>query len=270
MGHEAAGVIEGMGAKVEGFSLGDRVTFDSTVYCGECEYCLEGKVNLCDRRMVLGVSCGEYRSTALFAEYVAVPSRILYKLPPSLPFEHAAMIEAVSVAVHAVGRVKFQPGDASVVVGAGMIGLLLVQAARAVGCDRVIAVDLDKDRLKLAKELGATQSINPLESDTIETILGATAGQGARVSFEVVGSTPTVETAIQATRKGGAVVLVGNLALQVEFPLQSVVTREITLFGSCASAGEYPKCIELMDKGAIKVSPLISAQATLEEGAEWF
>ena len=270
MGHEAAGVIEGMGAKVEGFSLGDRVTFDSTVYCGECEYCLEGKVNLCDRRMVLGVSCGEYRRHGAFAEYVAVPSRILYKLPPSLPFEHAAMIEAVSVAVHAVGRVKFQPGDASVVVGAGMIGLLLVQAARAAGCDRVIAVDLDKDRLKLAKELGATQSINPLESDTIETILGATAGQGARVSFEVVGSTPTVETAIQATRKGGAVVLVGNLASQVEFPLQSVVTREITLFGSCASAGEYPKCIELMDKGAIKVSPLISAQATLEEGAEWF
>ena len=270
MGHEAAGVIEGMGAKVEGFSLGDRVTFDSTVYCGECEYCLEGKVNLCDRRMVLGVSCGEYRRHGAFAEYVAVPSRILYKLPPSLPFEHAAMIEAVSVAVHAVGRVKFQPGDSSVVVGAGMIGLLLVQAARAAGCDRVIAVDLDKDRLKLAKELGATQSINPIESDTIETILGATAGQGARVSFEVVGSTPTVETAIQATRKGGAVVLVGNLALQVEFPLQSVVTREITLFGSCASAGEYPKCIELMDKGAIKVSPLISAQATLEEGAEWF
>jgi len=270
MGHEAAGVIEGMGAKVEGFSLGDRVTFDSTVYCGECEYCLEGKVNLCDRRMVLGVSCGEYRRHGAFAEYVAVPSRILYKLPPSLPFEHAAMIEAVSVAVHAVGRVKFQPGDASVVVGAGMIGLLLVQAARAAGCYRVIAVDLDKDRLKLAKELGATQSINPLESDTIETILGATAGQGARVSFEVVGSTPTVETAIQATRKGGAVVLVGNLAPQVEFPLQSVVTREITLFGSCASAGEYPKCIELMDKGAIKVSPLISAQATLEEGAEWF
>ena len=270
MGHEAAGVIEGMGAKVEGFSLGDRVTFDSTVYCGECEYCLEGKVNLCDRRMVLGVSCGEYRRHGAFAEYVAVPSRILYKLPPSLPFEHAAMIEAVSVAVHAVGRVKFQPGDASVVVGAGMIGLLLVQAARAAGCDRVIAVDLDRDRLKLAKELGATQSINPLESDTIETILGATAGQGVRVSFEVVGSTPTVETAIQATRKGGAVVLVGNLAPQVEFPLQSVVTREITLFGSCASAGEYPKCIELMDKGAIKVSPLISAQATLEEGAEWF
>ena len=270
MGHEAAGVIEGMGAKVEGFSLGDRVTFDSTVYCGECEYCLEGKVNLCDRRMVLGVSCGEYRRHGAFAEYVAVPSRILYKLPPSLPFEHAAMIEAVSVAVPAVGRVKFQPGDASVVVGAGMIGLLLVQAARAAGCDRVIAVDLDKDRLKLAKELGATQSISPLESDTIETILGATAGQGVRVSFEVVGSTPTVETAIQATRKGGAVVLVGNLAPQVEFPLQSVVTREITLFGSCASAGEYPKCIELMDKGAIKVSPLISAQATLEEGAEWF
>ena len=190
MGHEAAGVIEGMGAKVEGFSLGDRVTFDSTVYCGECEYCLEGKVNLCDRRMVLGVSCGEYRRHGAFAEYVAVPSRILYKLPPSLPFEHAAMIEAVSVAVHAVGRVKFQPGDASVVVGAGMIGLLLVQAARAAGCDRVIAVDLDKDRLKLAKELGATQSINPLESDTIETILGATAGQGARVSSKWLAPLP--------------------------------------------------------------------------------
>lgn len=270
MGHEAAGVIEQMGAEVKGFELGDRVTFDSTVYCGECAYCREGKINLCDQRMVLGVSCGEYRRHGAFAEYVAVPSRILYKLPASLPFEYAAMIEAVSVAVHAVGRVEFESGDVAVVVGAGMIGLLLVQAVRAAGCDRVIAVDLDQDRLKLAEELGATQSINPKESNAIETILEATNGQGARVSFEVVGSTPTVETAIQATRKGGSVVLVGNLAPQVEFPLQSVVTREITLFGSCASAGEYPKCIELMDNGAIKVAPLISAEVSLEEGSGWF
>mgnify|MGYP003965312427 FL=1 len=270
MGHEAAGLIEECGSEVSGFSKGDRVTFDSTVYCGKCSYCKKGQVNLCDSRMVLGVSCEDYRRHGAFAEFVAVPSHIIYKLPDTFPFEHAAMIEAVSVAVHAVGRISFDSGDKSLVVGAGMIGLLLIQAIRSAGCREIIAVDMDNDRLNLAKKLGATQVINSQEVDALSFILNETEGQGVDKSFEVVGATPTVQLSIHAVRKGGSVVMVGNLAPEVELPLQSVVTREISLFGTCASAGEYPKCIELMADGSIQVDPLISAKAALEEGPEWF
>ena len=270
MGHEAAGLIEECGSEVSGFSKGDRVTFDSTVYCGKCSYCKKGQVNLCDSRMVLGVSCEDYRRHGAFAEFVAVPSHIIYKLPDTFPFEHAAMIEAVSVAVHAVGRISFDSGDKSLVVGAGMIGLLLIQAIRSAGCREIIAVDMDNDRLNLAKNLGATQVINSQEVDALSFILNETEGQGVDKSFEVVGATPTVQLSIHAVRKGGSVVMVGNLAPEVELPLQSVVTREISLFGTCASAGEYPKCIELMADGSIQVDPLISAKAALEEGPEWF
>ena len=270
MGHEAAGLIEECGSEVSGFSKGDRVTFDSTVYCGKCSYCKKGQVNLCDSRVVLGVSCEDYRRHGAFAEFVAVPSHIIYKLPDTFPFEHAAMIEAVSVAVHAVGRISFDSGDKSLVVGAGMIGLLLIQAIRSAGCREIIAVDMDNDRLNLAKKLGATQVINSQEVDALSFILNETGGQGVDKSFEVVGATPTVQLSIHAVRKGGSVVMVGNLAPEVELPLQSVVTREISLFGTCASAGEYPKCIELMADGSIQVDPLISAKAALEEGPEWF
>ena len=102
MGHEAAGEIAEVGAGVSGWKPGDRVTFDSTIYCGRCWHCLRGEVNLCDERRVLGVSCAEYRRDGAFAEFVAVPERILYRLPDDLSFEQAAMVEAVSVAVHAV------------------------------------------------------------------------------------------------------------------------------------------------------------------------
>lgn len=270
MGHEAAGIIESCGSGVTGFAIGDRVTFDSTVYCGECDYCKKGQVNLCDHRMVLGVSCGEYRRHGAFAEFVTAPAHILYQLPTGFPFEHAAMIEAVSVAVHAVGRITIAPADTCLVVGAGMIGLLVVQALRAAGCQKVIGVDIDEDRLELARRLGATDTINSKDKDVEEEILAQTQGRGVASSFEVVGATPTVQTAINTVRKGGSVVLVGNLAPEVDLPLQAVVTRELSLLGTCASAGEYPQCIELMSNGSIQVDPLISATVSLEEGPSWF
>ncbi|MGA2194575.1 MAG: galactitol-1-phosphate 5-dehydrogenase [Bryobacteraceae bacterium] len=270
MGHEAAGTIEAIGGDVRGWRLGDRVTFDSTISCGECFYCQRGEINLCDRREVLGVSCGDYRRHGAFAEYVAVPARILYRLPGGLPFDHAAMIEAVSVAVHAVALTAHEAGDTAVVMGCGMIGQLTIQAARAAGFTRVIAVDIDPARLELARRAGADAAFDSRKCDVAAEVRARTGGRGADAVLEAVGATEPIQAAIRCARKGGTVTLIGNTSPTIELPLQEVVTRQIRLQGSCASAGEYPQCIELLTSGEIRVGDLITARATLEEAAGWF
>jgi L-iditol 2-dehydrogenase len=270
MGHEAAGIIAATGAGVAGFKTGDRVTFDSTVYCGECEFCMRGEVNLCDRREVIGVSCGDYRRHGAFAEYIAIPERILYRLPEAMSFPEAAMLEAVSVALHAVHVTGDLKGQTSLVIGAGMIGLLTMQAARAMGAARVMIADIDATRLNLARSLGNDGVFNLSGAELTREILEQTGGVGADVVLEAVGRNDTIATAIDSVRKGGTVTLIGNITPKVELPLQKVVSRQIRLQGSAASAGEYPEAIDLVASGKIQVKPLITAVAPLEEGPEWF
>src|SRR5438552_5367420 len=270
MGHEAAGVVAEVGSGVTGFHEGDRVTFDSTVYCGQCFFCRRGEINLCDNRQVLGVSCGDYRRNGAFAEYVSVPQNILYGLPDGLAFEHAAMIEAVSIAVHAVNLTPHSLGDTAVVVGAGMIGQLTIQAAKVAGFGRVFAVDIDDAKLARARKLGAAETFNTKTCDVAAEISARTGGHGADAALEAVGATDPIRTAIASVRKGGTVTLIGNIAPKIELPLQAVVTRQIRLQGSCASSGEYPACIELLSRGAIRVDTMISARTPLEGAPSWF
>jgi L-iditol 2-dehydrogenase len=270
MGHEASGEIVAVGPQVVGWRVGERVTFDSTISCGTCASCRSGHINLCENRRVLGVAPAEYRQHGAFAEFVALPARILYRLPAGLTYEHAAMVEPVSIAIHAVQRVKVAPADTAVVVGSGMIGLFVVQALRWAGAKRIIAVDLEPKRLVLARELGATDTLQSDTCDVPAAVAELTGGQGADLGFEVVGVSPTLQLALACLRRGGSAVLVGNLAPKSDFPLQAVVTRELTIYGSCASAGEYPLCLDLIARGVIRVEPLISAVAPLAEGAEWF
>jgi L-iditol 2-dehydrogenase len=270
MGHEAAGIVAAVGSAVRRFAVGDRVTFDSTVYCGACDFCRKGEVNLCDNRQVVGVSCGEYSRAGAFAEYVAVPERILYPLPPELSFAEAAMLEAVSVALHGVHVSEVKGGETALVIGAGMIGLLLLQAARAAGCSRIFVADIDATRLKLAADLGADQTLQLSGAELLSEILRLTEGRGVDVVLEAVGRNETVGSAIDCVRKGGTVTLVGNITPQVTIPLQKVVSRQIRLQGSCASSGEYPEAMQLIAEGKIKVGPLITAVAPLTDGPEWF
>ena len=270
MGHEAAGIVEGVGAAASGFQRGDRVTFDSTVSCGKCFFCLRGQVNLCDERQVIGVSTSNYRRMGAFAEYVTVPARIGYHLPNTMPFTHAALIEAVSVAVHAISLSPIALEDTIVIVGAGMIGLLALQAARCAGAGAVFVVDIDDSRLELARNLGATRTLNSQRAGIVQDVLQATTGRGADTVLECVGTSITVKLAVDMVRKGGAITLVGNIAPSITLELQSAVTRQIRLQGSCASSGEYPKCISLISREAIRVEPLLSAVAPLEDGPMWF
>jgi L-iditol 2-dehydrogenase len=269
MGHEAAGVVAAVGSDVRTFQEGDRVTFDSTIYCGACGPCQRGEVNLCDRRQVLGVSCGDYRRAGAFAEFVSVPARIAYRLPDALSFAEASMLEAVAVAVHAVSLAEISRDTTALVVGAGTIGLLTLQALKAAGCKQVLIADVDNSRLALAETLGASEILNA-GKDLVAEVLGRTGGGGVDVAIEAVGRNETVNACIDSVRKGGTVVLVGNISPEVTISLQKVVTRQIRLQGSCASAGEYPQAIEWMASGAIRVKPLISAIAPLEQGPQWF
>jgi L-iditol 2-dehydrogenase len=270
MGHEAAGTVAAVGLNASAAAEGDRVTFDSTIYCGECEYCRRGEINLCERRQVLGVSTPEYRRPGAFAEYVVVPDRIVHQVPGTITSPEAAMVEPLAVAVHALSLSEIPESGAALVVGAGMIGLLVLQALRQAGCLRIYVSDIDDSRLELAKRLGATNTINAKTADPLAELQRLTLGAGVDVAFEAVGSTQTVKTAIESVRKGGTVMLIGNIAPQVEIPLQTVVSREIRLQGSAASAGEYPLCIEMLARGEVDVKSLISIVAPLEQGPLWF
>lgn len=270
MGHEAAGRVAAIGTQVTGWREGDRVTFDSTISCGSCPHCSRCEINLCDRRRVLGVSCGDYRCAGAFAEYVIVLQRIAYKLPDALSFSEAAMLEAVAVAVHAVSLSPIIPGTHALVLGAGVIGLLCLQSLRAAGCSTVFIADVDPSRLTLAKEVGATETLNATGDELVAEIFKRTKGAGIDLAFEAVGIDATVRATVNSVRKGGAVTLVGNITPEVTLPLQKAVTRQIRIQGSCASAGEYPQAIQLLTSGAIKVKPLISAVAPLEDGPQSF
>jgi len=270
MGHEASGTVEDVGEAVEGIGRGDRVTFDSTISCGECWYCRRGMINLCENRKVLGVSCDEYRRHGAFAEYVAVPSRIIYPLPADLSFEKAALVEPVSIAVHAVSLTRVSLNDTAVVVGAGIIGLLTIQALRAAGCGRVAAVDIDAGKLPLAEKMGAEITLDAGGRDVAAEVPGFTGGRGADIAVDAVGRAAATSTALACVRKGGRLTLIGNLDASVPLALQKVVTRQVTLIGSCSSSGEYPDCLDMIARGDVDVEPLISRVAPLEEGPEWF
>lgn len=270
MGHEAAGVVVKTGPEVKYWEIGNRVTFDSTIYPLNDWYTLKGLYNLSDNRMVLGVSPGEYRRHGAFADYVNVPQHILYKLPDGVTFTQAAMVEPVAVAAHAVDLAGVGWNDSVVVVGAGMIGLFVIQVLRSKGCGKIFVIDLEADRLDLAKKLGADYIFNARNANIKQGILDLTSNRGADHAFEAVGIESTVETSIDSIRKGGTVTLVGNLSSSIRLPLQAVVTRQIRLQGSCAICGEYPAVLDMIARNKIDVDSLLSAEAPLSEGAAWF
>jgi L-iditol 2-dehydrogenase len=275
MGHEASGIIAEVGEGVTGWHIGDRVTFDSTVYKLDDWYSRRGQYNLSDGREVVGVSTGTpdrpgFRRNGAFAEFVAVPQHILYAVPDSVSFTQAALVEPVAVALHALGVTPIQVNDSAVVVGAGMIGLFVIQALRLAGCSPIIAVDLSDERLAVARQLGADLTLNPTRDDVPTQVQAHTHGRGADVAFEVVGISATVQTAIASVRKGATITLVGNLTPTIEVPIQAIVTRQLRLQGSCAINGEYEAALSLIASGKINVEAILSAEAPLEDGPDWF
>lgn len=270
MGHEASGIIEKLGKNVKDFEEGDRVCFDSTVYCNQCEPCRMDYYNRCKKRQVLGVSTPDFKRQGAFAEYVSVPWWIVSKIPDYLPFTRAALMEPVSIALHAVNRSPVSSKDTVLLIGAGTIGLFILQAAKLKGAGKILVADINEFRFNMAKKLGADAVINPSKVRLNEIVLQETENNGANITFEAVGLAKTFRDAVCATKIGGYIIAVGNLEKNVEFDLQELVSRELTFTGSYASSGEFRDAIELVASGKINVEPLISDIMPLEEGAQAF
>lgn len=270
MGHEASGEIIETGKNVTYWKSGDRVTFDSTVYRLDDWFTVRGLYNLSDNREVLGVSPGTYKRHGAFAEYIAIPQHILYRIPDSVTFEQAAMVEAVAVALHAINISSLITGDNCLLTGAGKIGIFIVKLLKISGAGKIIVIDVNPNNLENAQNSGADHTFLSDDPGLKKNVLVNTFGRGADISFEAVGKSETVNMAIDLARKGGKVVLVGNTSPVVDFPLQKVVTGELKVLGSCAIRGEYEVILDLLKSDKITVNDQISVVAPLSEGALWF
>jgi L-iditol 2-dehydrogenase len=271
MGHEAAGVVEAVGANVRNYKVGDRVCFDSTVYCLKCDYCLAGHYNMCSNRQVVGVSEGTYRRHGAMADYVVVPHWIAVKLPEKVSFAQAALVETASIGVHGANRTPLKLTDKVVVVGAGGVGLVALQAIKAKGAGRTVVTDLSPSRLEMALQLGADAVVQAGGPDLVGQLREALGDpEGADAVIEAVGVQATLDTALAITKRAGGLTLIGNVSPRAEFDLQSIVSREITLYGVCASNGEFGDTLDLVASGRMNVDPFISEFVKLEDGQAVF
>ena len=270
MGHEASGVVEAVGKKAKNVVVGDRITFDSTVYCNQCQWCRMGRVNLCDNRQVLGVSIPAFRRDGCLAEYVVMPWWITYKLPDAVSFEEAALVEPAGVSMHAARITPIDVNDVVAVVGAGPIGLFAIQAVKVKGAGKVIAFDVREERLALARQLGADITINPSAGDIVEELKRVVGRSDVDAVLDAVGVPPAFDLGFKIVKRGGNLTLIGNVTPQITMNWQDLVMRELNIRGSFAIANEYRAVLDLIAQGRIQTKPLISKTLPLSEGQAAF
>lgn len=262
LGHEAAGTVAELGEGVDGLAVGDRVLIPAVLSCGRCGYCRAGRENLCESLQMLGND-----RDGAYAEFVAVPASELVPVPPGLALERACIVaDAVSTPYHAVkNRARVRPGDVVAVVGCGGVGLNLVQCARLAGA-RVIALDVNESRLEVARELGADEILNPAEIDRPDRRVREIADGGADVAIEAIGKPETIELAFSLLRKGGRLCVVGYSAERVRLSAARLMYHEIEVVGSLGCGrGEYPRILELVAGGRLRLDPVVSGTLPLEE-----
>ncbi|HTU03118.1 MAG TPA: alcohol dehydrogenase catalytic domain-containing protein [Candidatus Sulfotelmatobacter sp.] len=227
MGHEFAGVVVELGPGAAGFRVGDRVTANPIMYCGQCYYCRAGRQSICDDRPILGLGLN-----GCFAKLVAVRRENVYAVPPEVPFETAALSEILCVVLHALDRVPVGPGDTVAVVGPGPLGTLILLGARAAGASRLVMTGLraDGDRLKVAERLGA-HTIMVDETDPAQAVRDVTRGLGADVVFECAGHPRAVPQALTLVRKGGKIGVLGMGHGDSSFDTAALAFGEVELIG---------------------------------------
>lgn len=261
LGHEFAGEVVEVGRGVTAFKVGDRLAPDVLITCGECYWCQRHQLSLCDKLAALGLM-----GDGGLAEYCRLPVEMAIKLPNGLSDDHAAMAEPLSVAVRAVRRGRMLAGETVAIFGGGTIGLFCLQVARAAGASEVFVVEPLANRRDLAKQLGASDVINPLTTDPVETLHRWTRGIGPDLVLEASGASLVTPVAIGAARKGGRIVLVGLPVAATSFNFFQVVAGEKEIIGSLSHIydEDYATAVRWLGDGRVLAEPLISARIPLD------
>lgn len=260
LGHEFSGRVVEVGAGVAVPRTGDRVTVNPCLLCGECAWCRRGQWNYCAKLGSLGLS----RDGAL-APLVAVPAYGCHRLPPGLDDQQGASVEPLAVAVHACRRARLSGVERVAVIGAGPIGLLMLQVLKARGAGWVAVVEPRKERRRLAQELGADVVVDPEAQDPARAVAQLTEGERAAVAFECVGSPAAFATALRTAGKGGRIVLVGLVPETVETNLLGLLAHEKEIVGSSAYVDEFAEATGLLAEGRVRIDPLVTARVPLED-----
>lgn len=273
-GHEFCGEVEKVGSGVLGFKRGDRVVVAPILPCGECEFCQQGNVGLCDNYNYLGS-----RTHGGYAQFVKAPARNLLKIPNEITFVEGAAVEPAAVTLHGMIKVGINVGDHVAVLGCGAIGLLAIQFAKIMGATKVIAVDIAEDKLDLAKKIGADICINAMNSDPVQTIKEVTKGSGVNVAVETAGVNITQEQCLRVAKKMGRILYLGTAHKSVEIPPKSfecIVRNELMMIGSWNSYSapfpgvEWHATLDYIKTGALKIKPLITHTFELSQAPQVF
>ncbi|MFQ5667317.1 MAG: 2,3-butanediol dehydrogenase [Candidatus Binatia bacterium] len=259
LGHEFCGTVAAAGDGAA-FAEGDRVTAGACLVCHACPWCRAKAFNLCSKLGSIGL-CAD----GALAEFVCVPAYVLSRVPPDLPSDVAALTEPTAVAVHACRRARLSAGDTVAVVGAGTIGLLVLQVARAHGASAVLAIEPVGARRELATQLGACMSLDPRAGSVDQEVSAATEGRRADVVFECTGSAGGIETALRVSGKAGRVVLVGIYGKPSPAPWSSLQAREKEIIGSSAYTDEVPAAVQLLASARVKGQPLLTDRIALDD-----
>jgi len=255
-GHEWAGVVEDTGDGVASLSAGDKVTGDVSIGCGKCLFCKNGLYSLCDNRREVGISGGK---DGAFADFVVMPEQFTYRFPDNLTFEEAAMTETTATVVKSIWKAPIRLGQVVLVLGAGPIGLMALQAAKTAGAGQAIMADRLQSRLDVATQVGADVIVNTTHQDLLATVKDMTQGRGVDYVIEASGSVALAAMASSLTKNAGVINTLGIYTTKVpEFDLADIVLRDITLSGSVASPNVYEATLRLMGTGRIQTGPCIS------------
>ena len=269
IGHEWSGEVAALGPGTErsGLAAGDRIVAENHTGCGECPMCRSGRYNLCERVREPGFRLYGHTAPGALAEYAVRPATALHKVPPQVSNAAAALVNQGALTVHAVRRAALGPGAAVAVFGPGLLGLLMLQVARAAGATQLIMVGRGQ-RLVTAGELGSTDLVDYEHADPVSAIRAATGGRGADCVFDCSGSPPVVAQALRSVRRGGKIALLGLAGGQTaELPVDAVTLDELDVLGVRSSPGAYPAMISLLAAGVINTDPLTTHQYPLSDVA---
>ncbi|MBU1625931.1 zinc-binding dehydrogenase [bacterium] len=262
LGHEPSGIVSQVGNSVKNFKEGDKVLLPAVLTCGVCEYCRVGRENICQNMIMFG-----NHIDGAYAEYVVSPAKDTFHLPDEVPLEEGCIIaDAISTPFHAIkNRANAKPGDVGVFFGCGGVGINAVQVASACGIS-AIAVDILDGKLEWAKKLGATATINPNKVDDVGKAVRKLTGGGADFAVEAIGRPETIELAFNCLRTGGRLVVIGYTHKNISVNAGRIMFREMEIVGSLGCRPyDYPKIIEMVRTGKIKVKELVTNKFPLEK-----